>query len=61
MKAWKVALVAVGMFLLGMLIAGAAFVIYLRWAKRDRPLVTGDQLQLSRVTGPTQGSGTWEE
>ena len=45
MKTWKVALLAVGMLLLGMLIAGAAVVFYLRWYKQDTPLVTGDHLQ----------------
>ena len=45
MKAWKVALLAVGMLLLGMLIAGAAVVFYLRWYKQDTPLVPSDHLQ----------------
>ena len=48
MEAWEIAILAVGMFVLGALLAGAALVFYLRWIKKDNPaLVTQDHLQSS--------------
>ena len=35
MEAGEIAILAVGMFLLGALLAGAALVFYLRWFKKD--------------------------
>lgn len=47
MKAWKVALLSVGIFTLGMLISAVAVVFYHRWKKQHGPLITGDRPQLS--------------
>lgn len=48
MKRWKVALLAVGTLLLGMLLAAAGFVFYLRRMNKDNSaLVTQDHLQSS--------------
>lgn len=45
MKGWEIGLLAFGTFLLGALIAGAAFVFYLRWFKKDASFVSQDHLQ----------------
>ena len=41
----EIGFLAFGMFLLGALIAGAAFVFYLRWFKKDASFVNQDHLQ----------------
>ena len=43
-KPWQVALVAIGMLLVGMILGGAAFVCYLRWAKGVSSLVAEDHI-----------------
>ena len=45
MEAWEVGLLSVGMFTVGVLIAGGASAVYVRRKMQDSPLVTGDQLQ----------------
>lgn len=47
MKAWEVALLSVGIFILGMLISAVAVVFYHRWKKQHGPLITGDLPQSS--------------
>ena len=42
MKSWKVALLVVGILLLGVLLAGAGFVFYLRRMNEDNSLVNQD-------------------
>ncbi|XP_022789247.1 uncharacterized protein LOC111328956 isoform X2 [Stylophora pistillata] len=45
MKGWEIALLALGMILLGALIAGAAFAFYLRRIRKEDPFVSQDHLQ----------------
>ena len=47
MNSWKVALIVVGCLLLGVLLAGASFVFYLRRKTQDDSLVTQDHVQSS--------------
>jgi len=47
MNYWKVALIGIGTLLFGVLLAGAAFVFYLRRVTQDDSLVTRDHLQSS--------------
>lgn len=47
MNSWKVALLGIGTLLLGVLVAGAAFMFYLRRRTQDDSLVTRDHLQSS--------------
>ena len=47
MSSWKVALIGVGCLLIGVLLAGAFVVFYLRRVAQDDSLVTQDHLQSS--------------
>ena len=43
-KPWQVALIAIGMLLVGVILGGAAIVCYLRWAKGGSPLIAEDHV-----------------
>lgn len=54
MEDWRVALLSIGMFLLGMPITVIASACYRRWKKEDTSLVNADQLQSSSNTDVTK-------